>query len=188
MQLIGLLEKACDRRNARLVCKGFAEAGLPSLTYTVDLSVAGDLLEKAQAIAEHPVVGKYITHIICSGTQLHRGDVNYGNFQNQHRRTRPQTELSVPSPVIYEQFISREEKEGRMIHCQREQAIFLLALQRFVNLKLVTFTDVQPSEDIHDLARPESPGIASGGDWWSLPRPISILLWASKHCIHRAPI
>lgn len=171
VQLIGLLEKACDRRNARLVCKAFAEAGLSSLTYTVNLSVIGGLLDKAQAIAEHPVVGKYITHMICSGTQLHRGDVNYENIRNRHWRTRPQTELSVPSPVLHEQSVSRDERDERMIHCQREQAIFLLALQRFVNLKLITFTDVQPTEENHDLARPQSPGVASGGDWWEPASP-----------------
>ena len=174
MQVSSLLDKACDRRNARLVCKGFAEAGLPSLTYTANLSVAGGFLERTRAIAKHPVVSKYITHIVCSGTQLLSDNANYDNFQNWFRLRRYQTEPSVPLSVIYDQFVSRDEKEKNIIHCQRDQATFALALQSFVNLKCITFTDVPIVEEKQYLARPQWPGAASGGDLWEPASPYQI--------------
>ncbi|CAD6571424.1 MAG: hypothetical protein ASARMPRED_004503 [Alectoria sarmentosa] len=175
MQVIGLLDKACDRRNARLVCKGFAEAGLPSLTYTVNLSIAGGLLDRVQAIAEHPVVRKYISKMVCSGTRLPSNVVSYDNFKNCYRPSMRQTELSVPLPVIYEQLVSRDDKKKKIIRRQRDQAVFLLALQRFVNLKRIVFTDVPLVEDIQDLARSQGPNVASGGDLWDPDSPYQIL-------------
>ena len=176
MQIISLLHKACHRRSARLVCKGFAEAGLPSLTYTVNLSIAGGLLERTQAIAEHPVVSKYITQMVCTGTQLLSDDVTYSNFRNWYEPTRYQAEPLVPLSVIYEQIVSRDEKEKRIIHCQKDQAIFLLALQSFVNLKRITFTDVPLVEENQDLARPQWPGVASRGDLWEPASPYRIFV------------
>lgn len=176
VQVVSLLDKACDRRNVRLACKGFAEAGLPSLTYTVNLSVAGGLLERTQAIAEHPVVSKYITQIVCSGTQLLSDDVTYDNFRNWYEPTGYQTEPPVPLSVIYDQFVSRDEKEKRIIHSQKDQAIFLLALQSFVNLKRITFTDVPRVEENQYLARPQWPGVASDGDLWEPASPYQILV------------
>lgn len=175
MQVSSLLDKACDRRNARLVCKGFAEAGLPSLTYTVHLSIAGGLLDRTRAIAEHPVVSKYITHIVCSGTQLLSDNPNYDNFKIWYGRTSHQTEPSVPLPVIYDQLVSRDEKEKEIIHCQRDQATFILALQSFVNLKRITFTDVPVVEEKQYLARPQWPGAASGVDLWDPASPYHII-------------
>ena len=174
MQVSGLLDKACDRRNARLVCKGFAEAGLPSLTYTVNLSVAGGLLDRTRAIAEHPVVSKYITQIVCSGTQLLSDNASYDNFKNWYGLTGYQTEPSVPLPVIYDQFVSRDEKEKKIIHCRRDQATFALAFQSFVNLKRITFTDVPIVEEEQNLARPQWPGVASGVDLWEPASPYQI--------------
>ncbi|KAL9132408.1 MAG: hypothetical protein Q9175_006423, partial [Cornicularia normoerica] len=171
VQVIGLLDKACDRTNARLVCKGFAEAGLPSLTFTVNLSVAGGLLDRTQAIAEHPVVSKYITQMVCSGTQLLSDHVNYDSFQDWYGLPRDHTELSPPLSVIYEQFVSRDKNEKNIIHCQRDQAIFLLALQSFVNLKRITFTDVPLVEETQHLARPQWPGVPNGGDLWEPASP-----------------
>lgn len=171
MQVIGLLNKACDRRSARLVCKGFAQAGLPSLTHTVNLSVPSGLLDRTRAIAEHPVVGKYIIQMVCSGTQLLSDEVNYGNIQNLHGPTTRQTELSVPLPVVYEQLLSRDERGKRITHCQRAQAIFLLALQRFVNLKRITFTEVPLAEENQDLFHPQWPRVANGGDRWEPASP-----------------
>ncbi len=173
VQIIGLLNKACDRKNARLVCKGFAEAGLPSLTYTVNLSIAGCLLDRTQAIAEHPVVAKYITQMVCSGTQLLSDRVSYESFRAWYGHARHQTELSVPLS-IYEQFVSRDEKEKRIIHCGMDKAIFLTCLERFVNLERITFTDVPLVEENQDLARPHWPGIASGGDLWDPASPYHI--------------
>lgn len=174
MQVIGLLDKACDRTNARLVCKGFAEAGLPSLTFTVNLSVTGGLLDRTQAIAEHPVVSKYITQMVCSGTQLLSDHVNYDSFQDWYGLPRDHTELSPPLSVIYEQFVSRDKNEKNIIHCQRDQAIFLLALQSFVNLKRITFTDVPLVEETQHLARPQWPGVPNGGDLWEPASPYRI--------------
>lgn len=171
VQVIGLFDKACDRRNARLVCKGFAEAGLPSLTYTVNLSVAKGLLDRTQAIAEHPVVAKYITHMVCSGTQLLRDRVTYENFRAWYEPTRCQTELSVPLSVIYEQFISRDEKEKELIQRGMDKAVFLLCLQNFVNLERITFTDIPLVEENRDLSRPQWPGVASGRDLWEPASP-----------------
>ena len=170
MQIIGLLDKACDRRNARLVCKGFAEAGLPSLTYTVNLSIARGLLDRTQAIAQHPVVAKYINQMVCSGTQLLRDGVNYENFAAWYGSTRHQTELAVPLSITYEQFVSRDEQEKRITHSELDKNIFLLALHKFVNLERITFTDVPLVEENQELARPQWPGIASAGDVWD---PIS---------------
>ena len=166
MQVIGLLDKACDRRNARLVCKGFAEAGLPSLTYTVNLSVAGGNLDRAQAIAEHPVVAKYITQMVCGGTQLLKSGVNYESFAAWYGSIRHRTEMSVPLSAIYEQFVSRDEKEKRVVDCGLEKTMFLVALQSFLNLERITFTDVPLVEENQDLARPQWPGIANAADAW----------------------
>ena len=174
VQIIGLLNKACDRKNARLVCKGFAEAGLPSLTYTANLSVAGGLLDRTQAIAEHPVVAKYVTQMICSGTQLLRNGVNYENFKAWYGSARPQTELPVPLSVIYEQFISRDEKEKEIIRCGMDEAVFLLCLHRFVNLERIIFTDVPLVEENQTLARPQWPGVASGGGAWDSASPYQL--------------
>ena len=175
MQVSSLLDKACDRRNARLVCKGFAEAGLPSLTYTVHLSIAGGLLDRTRAIAEHPVVSKYINQIVCSGTQLLSDSPNYESFQNWYGLMRQQTEPSAPLPVIYDQLVSRDEKEKEIIHCQRDHATFVLALQSFVNLKCVTFTDVPVVEKKPYLARPQWPGAASDVDLWDPASPYHII-------------
>ena len=172
MQVIGLLEKACDRRNTRLVCKGFAKAGLPSLTYTVNLSIAG--LDRTQAIAEHPIVSKYITTLVCTGTQLLDDAMNYDVFRNVYGPTRRQTELSVPLSVAYERFVSRNKREKKINQCQRDQAIFL-ALQRFVNLQRITFTDVPLVEEDQDLARPQWPGAASDRDIWDPASPYHLL-------------
>ena len=171
VQIIGLLNEACDRKNARLACKGFAEAGLPSLTYTAHLSIAGGLLDRTKAIAEHPVVAKYVTQMICSGTQLLGNGVNYENFTAWYGSTGPQTELSVPLSVIYEQYISRDKKEKEIIRCGTDKAIFLLCLQSFVNLEHITFTDVPLVEENQTLARPQWPGVASGGDAWESASP-----------------
>ena len=180
MQVIGLLDKACDRRNARLVCRGFAEAGLPSLTYTVNLSVAGGLLDRTQAIAEHPVVAKYITHMVCSGTQVLRDGVSYEDFIAWYGPTRRQTEPSVPLAVVYEQFVSRNEKEKRIIHRGMDKAIFLLALRRFVNLERITFTDVPLVEEKQDFARPQWPGVASAADVWEPASPYEMFAMGVK--------
>ena len=185
MQVISLLDKACDRRNARLVCRGFAEAGLPSLTYTVNFSVAGGLLDRTQAIAEHPVVAKYITHMVCSGTQLLRDGVSYENFIAWYGPTRRQTEPSVPLTVVYEQFVSRNEKEKRIIHRGLDKAIFFLALRRFVNLERITFTDVPLVEEKQNFARPQWPGVASAADVWEPASPYEMFAMGIKSlCTH----
>ena len=171
VQIIGLLDKACDRRNARLACKGFAEAGLPSLTYTVNLSMAGGLLDRTQAIAQHPVVAKYITEMVCRGTQLLSGGVNYENFVAWYGSMRPQNEGSAPLLAIYEDFVSRDENEKRIVHCGLEKTIFLLSLQQFVNLERVTFTDVPLDEGNRDLARPQWPGVPSAREAWEPASP-----------------
>ena len=178
VQTIGLLDKACDRRNARLVCRGFAEAGLPSLTYTVNLSVAGGLLDRTQAIAEHPVVAKYITHMICSGTQLLSDGVGLENFKSWYERTRPKTDFLVPLSDVYEQFVLRNEKEKSIIRCGTDKAVFLLCLQRFVNLERITFTDVPLIEESQVLARPQWPGVASIREMWDPASPYHMFAMA----------
>ena len=183
VQVIGLLDKACDRRNARLACKGFAEAGLPSLTYTVNLSVAGSLLDSTREIAQHPVVSKYITEMVCSGTQLFRDDVNFDIFKNWYGHTRHQTEFSVPLSVIYEQFVSRDAEEKKIIHGQGDQAMFLLGLEQFRNLKRIEFTDVPPVEKNQQLSRPQSPGVASDGDLWDPTSPYQVLAMGMR-CLY----
>ena len=185
VQVIGLLDKACDRRNARLVCRGFAEAGLPSLTYTVSLSIAGGTLERAQEIAEHPVVAKYITRLVCSGTQLLSGGVNYESFAAWYGSRRHQTEASVPLSVIYEQFVSRDEKEKRVVHCGLDKAIFLLALRNFVNLERIAFTDVPLVEENQDLARPQWSSIESAADVWEAASPYELFAMGIQSlCMH----
>ena len=174
VQIIGLLDKACDRRNARLVCRGFAKAGLPSLTYTVNLSVAGGLLDRTQAIADHPIVAKYITQMVCNGTQLLRDGVNEESFTAWYRSLRHQAEPSIPLTVIYDQVVARDRNEKKIIRCEEDRAVFLLALQRFVNLERITFTDVPLADENPDLARPLWPGVASVGDVWELASPYNI--------------
>ena len=171
VQIIGELDTACDRGNARLACKGFAEAGLPSLTYTVNLSIAGGLLDRAQAIAQHPVVAKYITQMVCSGTQLLSGGVNSDNFTAWYGSMGHRTEIPGPFSNIYEQYVSRDEKEKRIIHSGLDQTIFLLALREFVNLERITFTDVPLVEANRDLARPQWPGVESAREVWAPASP-----------------
>ena len=171
VQIIGLLSKACDRKNARLACKGFAKAGLPSLTYTAHLSVAGGLLERTQAIAEHPVVAKYVTRMVCSGTQLLGSDVNYETFTAWYRSVRPQADLYVPLSFIYEQHVSRDKKEKEIIRCGMDKAVFLLCLQSFVNLERITFTDVPLLEGSRFLARPQWPVVEISGGIWESSSP-----------------
>ena len=175
VQIIGYLDKACDRGNARLACKGFAEAGLPSLTYTVNLSIAGGLLDRAQAIVQHPVVAKYITQMVCSGTQLLSGGVNSDNFTAWYGSMGHRTEIPGPLSNIYEQFVSRDEKEKRVIHSGLDETTFLLALRELVNLERITFTDVPLVEANHDLARPQWPGVESAREVWERASPYQML-------------
>ena len=174
VQIIGCLDKACDRGNARLACKGFAEAGLPSLTYTVNLSIAGGLLDRAQAIAQHPVVAKYITQMVCSGTQLLSSGVTSDNFTTWYGSMGHRTEFPELLSNIYEQFVSRDEKEKSIVHSGFDKSTFLLALQSLVNLERITLTDVPLVEANHDLARPQWPGVESAREVWDSSSPYQL--------------
>lgn len=92
VRILGYLGENCDKRNARLVCKGFAAAGLPSLTSKVHFSTSHIgidyssetplLSSKFLEIAMHPVVSKYVTTLVCEGTQLKDSYLQLERFQD----------------------------------------------------------------------------------------------------------
>lgn len=91
VRILGYLRKKCDKRNARLVCKGFAAAGLSSLTSKVHFSTSHIGIDysseiphfssKSLEIAMHPIVSKYITTLVCEGTQLETSHLPIERFQ-----------------------------------------------------------------------------------------------------------
>ena len=88
---LSYLDTAYDKKNARLVCKGFLEAGLRSLTSTVSFSTSligiGGSFEvpcypsPTLEIALHPVVSKYSTRLVCEGARFPVAYCGLGNLQ-----------------------------------------------------------------------------------------------------------
>lgn len=92
VQILGYLDKKCDKRNARLVCKGFAAAGLSSLTSKAHFStshIGPDYSSKIPhfsspflEIAMDPVLSKYITEVVCESSKLDTSYLQIQKFQN----------------------------------------------------------------------------------------------------------
>lgn len=176
VRILGQLDRACDKQNARLVCKGFAAAGLPSLTSTVHFSISlikvglpngiPQFSSSALEIAMHPIVSKYITKIICDGIRFPKHSL--GPRASQGWRAAPDengaSHASMPIPDIHSVYTSRHARESRIITKHEDQTILLKALKHFVNLKCMVFTDVATDEQSRDLAWPVWPSAVPQGD------------------------
>ncbi|MCJ1455625.1 hypothetical protein MMC28_005980 [Mycoblastus sanguinarius] len=154
VQTLGCLTSAQDKQNARLVCKAFAAAALPSLASTAIFSHRRPFIDSIQQIARHPVVSKYITHIACHGT--------------------PSVALySYTLPARHEDFVRRPETD-EAINSGRDEAVFGHVLKKFVNLNRFSFTDI--SENSHHcedkiMVYPTWPKVTLNGDLWGLFSP-----------------
>ena len=166
MRTLSFLEEPRDKQNARLVCKGFAAAGLYSLTSTAYFSTR--LIELAdpsrhpyfsssiREIALHPVVSKYITRMVCNGTQLPASYLSFEAFQNRWAKpgkNKKQCQLQ----KAHSFYVLRCHQETWIITNDEDRKIFRTALGHFVNLKCILFTDVAAEKYGQDLLRPSWP-------------------------------
>lgn len=155
MRTLSYLDQACDKKNARLVCKGFAAAGLSSLTSTVYFStslIKIDYRSKnphcsspTRELALHPIISKYITRLICDSTQLPIAHLQLQAFQNWWA-TLGRKSTSWPVEKIHGLYSSRYKQEKWIIDRGEDRKIFCTALEQFVHLKCVVFTDVAANE------------------------------------------
>ena len=172
VRILGYLDRACDKKNARLVCKGFAAAGLSTLTSTVYFSNSligidfsskdAHLTSPTLEIAMHPVVSKYITTLVCEGTPLSKPHQNVVDFQNWWALLcKPQTLW--PVDMIYNLYSTRYASEAWMIKSREDQKIFCTALEKFPKLDCMVIRDVISSWG-QDWPRPTWPDAAPRGD------------------------
>ena len=160
VRTLSYLDQTCDRQNARLVCRGFAAAGLPSLTSTVYFSAFSN---KILEIALHPVVSKYITKLVCDGTQLPSPCLDLPDFQSWLVTLGKEV---TPEFIqgAHRMYASRHAKESWMIGTGEDRNIFREALKRFINLKCITFTDVAADKQNRWEPRPTWPSADPEGD------------------------
>lgn len=182
MRTLSYLNQACDKKTARLVCKGFAAAGLPSLTTTAYFStslieIESDHLSKVphfssqtQEIAMHPVVSKYITRMVCDGTQLPSSHHQLEGFQGWWA-TLGKNQTSEPIQQIHSRYTSKYQEEKWMIDKGEDRTIFRTALESFVNLKCIVFTDIAMVEQDRAWPRPPWPSARPEGNLWSPSSP-----------------
>ena len=173
VRALSYLDQACDKKNARLVCKGFAAAGLYSLTSTVYFSTSliqiGCLSEvplfscPTRDIAMHPVVSKYITKLICDGTLLPVPYLTFETFQ-EWWATLGKNQMPWSVPYIHSIYTFRYRQETLIIGTNEDREIFRTALEQFVSLKCIVFTDVAADEQTRGLPRLAWPWTAPGGD------------------------
>ena len=154
-KIVSYVDRACDKRNARLVCKGFAAAGLSSLTSKVYFStslIGIDYSSKGPhfssptlEIAIHPVVSKYITTMVCDGAQLPRNYLVLKVFQDLWLSLgKPRT--GWPIEKIHNSYISRYAQEDTITKDGEDQKIFCRALQNFPKLDCIWFKDVKKNK------------------------------------------
>ena len=171
-RILGYVDRACDKRNARLVCKGFAAAGLSSLTSKVYFStslIGVDYSSKvprfsspALDIAMHPVVSKYITTMVCEGTQLSTSFLTFKAFQTWWLSLcKPRTLW--PIEKIHHIYTSRYAQENWMTKRGEDQKIFCSALEHFPKLDCILFRDIKTSGP-RDWPRPTWPSAIPKGD------------------------
>ena len=166
VRTLSYLDNARDKRNARLVCKGFAAAGLYSLTTAAYFSTR--LIEQAHSstapvfsspireMAMHPVLSKYITKMVCDGTQLPCSYVQLKPFQNWWA-TLSKSQTPWPLKEAHRFYVSRYKLESLVICEDEDRKIFRTALERFVKLKCIVFTDVAADEHCQNLPRTSWP-------------------------------
>ena len=174
VRTLSYLEEIHDRQNARLVCKGFAACGLPSLTSTVYFSTSlinrCDVPERlnfsspTKDIAMHPVVSKYITRMVCDGTQLPYQYITLNAFRIWWAALGKEPTWQWPTDKIHGMYISKYYQDIQIITAGEDQKIFCMALERFVNLKCILFTDVASDEHHRTLPRPKWPVTIPEGD------------------------
>lgn len=162
MRALSFLKQAQDKQNARLVCKGFAAAGLYSLTSTAYFSTR--LIEMAQPlkdpyyssptqeIALHPVVSKYITRMVCNGTYLPASYLSFEAFRNHWENFgKNKKQWSLQRAHLFH--VLRYQQESRIISMEEDRKIFRTTLEHFVKLKCIVFTDGGSDEHNQDLLR-----------------------------------
>ena len=172
VQILSYLDQVRDKQNARLVSKGFAAAGLAMLTSTAYLStslikidypwfeipkVSSPILE----MAKDPIVSRHITKLVCDGSQF--PSLSCSAFQNwwsnQGKNRTSKQILRVRS-----EYASKHSHEKWIISNGEDRRIFLVALERFVNLKSIVFTDVIADEQDRYLPRSTWPSRQVRGD------------------------
>ena len=173
VRILAFVDKACDKKNARLVCKGFAAAGLSSLTSKVHFSTSligiaysseKDPLFSSPTleIAMHPVVSKYITAMVCEGTQLSTNLLTYEAFRNWWL-TLCKPPSVWPIEMHYNNYASRYFQEELIISRGEDQKIFCRALENFPKLDCVWFRDIKTNGP-QDWPRPTWPLELPKGD------------------------
>ena len=151
-RILAYLDRACDKRNARLVCKGFAAAGLSSLTSKVHFSTSligiaysSNILHFSSPtleIAMHPVVSKYVTTMVCEGARLSDAFLTFKAFQAWWLTLcKPQTLW--PLEKIHNVYTSRYDQEDLIIKRGEDQNILSRALENFPKLDCIWFRDIQ---------------------------------------------
>ena len=172
VRILVYVDRACDKKNARLVCKGFAAAGLSSLTSKVHFSTSLIGIDYSSdkphcssptlEIAMHPVVSKYITVMVCEGTQLSTDLLTYEPFRNWWRTLC--TPPSVwPIEMHFNSYASRYAQEEWIIREGEDQKIFCRALENFPKLDCIWFRDIKTNGP-QDWPRPTWPLALPKGD------------------------
>lgn len=166
VRTLSYLDKTRDKRNARLVCKGFAAAGLYSLTTTayfstrlIELAYSSTVPQFLSPIGEmamHPVLSKYITKMVCDGTQLPTSYVQLETYQNWWA-TLSKNQTPWPLEEAHHFYVWRYKLENWVIGEDEDRKIFRTALEHFVKLKCIVFTDVASDEHCRNLPRPSWP-------------------------------
>ena len=176
VRTLSYLEEIYDKQNARLVCKGFAACGLPSLTSTVYFSTSLinnnrcgapkglSFSSPTKDIALHPVVSKYITQIVCDGTQLPNAYLALKAFMIWWVALGKQPTWQWPTDKVHGMYVSKYAQDRQIISMGEDRKIFRMALERFVNLKCIVFTDVAADEHNRTLPRPMWPLTIPEGD------------------------
>ena len=171
-RILGYLDRACDKRNARLVCKGFAAAGLSSLTSKVYFStslIGIDYSSKPPhcssptlEIAMHPVVSKYITTMVCEGAQISPCLLGFKTFQDWWV-TLCKPRIEWPIEMMYHSYSSRQGQEAWITEKGEDRKIFWKALQNFPKLDCIEFRDIKTNGP-GDWPRPSWPSAIPEGD------------------------
>ena len=173
VRTLSYLDQACDKRNARLVCRGFAAAGLSSLTSTAYFSISiinihysanvPSFSSPTREIAMHPILSKYITKLVCDGTQLPHSHLELQAFKNWWA-TLEKNPTSRPIEKIHSLYSSRYQQENWIIGKGEDQKSFRTAVEQFVKLRCVVITDIAANKESRDWPRPTWPEAVPNGD------------------------
>lgn len=188
---------ARDKRNARKVCRSFADAALPSLTTTAYLSPRERVLMPIQELSRHPVVCKYIKRVrypnlcyraetltelrqvICYGAELEWRLEDHSLRQ----RCKEYAQLAYSTSKINgisERYSQNYDREAHISGNGRLQAIFGEILGQFVKLEHVTFADHPPLEDMELVRNYAWPAIPPNRDLWGFPSPYHVFVAAIR--------